>query len=854
MWKLTFKQIFARKVRFLLTTFAVIIGVAFVVSTFALADSLRTTFDELAGDIQSSTDLTVRAAGSTSEDFSISPIPESTLDDVLAIDGVAAGAIGVGAGGVNVIDGDGDAIVPNGPPSFGLNWVVEPGLQQYFLTDGSEAPQGPDEFVVNTTTAEDNDLEIGARYQVSGPIEQREFTLVGIANFADPDEDKLIGAVSAIFATETAQSFLGLEGQALNVSIDVDDGANVEQVRTDLQAALGPEFEVATQQELTDETADSFGAVVSIFNNVLLAFALITLFVAAFLVNNVFQIIVSQRVRELALLRAVGATGGQVTRSILGEALAVGVFSTAAGLGLGVLFAIGLRAALDAVGFGLPSGPVELRLRTVVFAAVVGIGITVVSALAPAIRARKVPPVAAMREGFQLPAGSLRRRLIRGGLVAAIGFVLLMLGLFGDLETVPLLAAVAVGGVLVFLGVNGLAPAFAAPVAHALGRPIRAVFKLPGRLAQENAARTPRRTASTAGALTIGLALVAMAAVIGDSIKSTFIETLDNAVESDFFLQPEGGGFGPGASFTGQVADELKTVDGVASVARYRFTLGGIVAGSEGHDTFATDFSELSLHIDPQVVDGSLDDLASTDLLLHEDPASDLGLAVGDLLPVLFNDEELETLRVAAVYEDSSVLGNWVISMDTWDAHFTERSDAFVSVLVDEGTDPDQVRPALEAVTEEFPTVKLEDLTELKESSEQQLDSFLAVIFVFLALALLIAVMGIAITLSLSVFERTRELGLLRAVGMTKIQMRRMVRWEAVIVALFGAIIGVGLGVLFGVAASQAIPETVIKSVTIPVFQLFMFFVIAAIAGVGAAVIPAYRASHMQVLDAIAEE
>ena len=854
MWKLTFKQIFARKIRFLLTTFAVILGVAFVVSTFALADSLRTTFDELAGDIQSGIDLTVRASGTSSDDFDINPIPESTLDEALTVDGVAAGAIQVGSGGVVVIDSDGDPVVPNGPPSFGANWVEEPGIQQYFLTEGGAAPMGADQFVVSATAAEDYDLVVGETYEISGPIEQRAFTLVGTANFADPDEDKSIGSVAVLFDTPTSQEFMGLEGQGINVSLDVADGADVDQVRNDLQAVLGPDVEVATQAELTDETADAFGDIVSIFNNVLLAFALITLFVAAFLVNNVFQIIVSQRVRELALLRAVGATSGQVTRSILSEAFAVGVFSTVVGLGLGVVFAIGLRGLLGAVGFGLPSGAVELRPRTIAFAAVVGIGVTLIAALAPAIRARKVPPVAAMRDGFQLPAGSLRRRLIRGGLIAAIGFVLLLIGLFGDLETVPLLVAVSVGAVLVFLGVNGLAPAFAAPVAHALGRPIRAVFKLPGRLAQENAARMPRRTASTAGALTIGLALVAMTAVIGDSIKSTFIETLDNAVESDFFVQPDGGGFGPGASFTGQVAEELATVDGVASVARYRFTLGGIVVGNKDRDTFATDFGELSRHIDPHVVEGSLDDLAPTDLLIHVDPASDLGLSAGDDVPVLFKDQTFETLQVAAVYEDSSILGNWVISMDTWDTHFTDRSDGFVSVLIDEGADADQVRPELEAVTEQFPTVKLEDRTELKESSEQQLDSFLSVILVFLALALIIAVMGIAITLSLSVFERTRELGLLRAVGMTKIQMRRMVRWEAVIVALFGALIGVGLGVLFGVAASQAIPETVIKSVSIPVGQLLMYFVIAALAGIAAAIFPAYRASRLPVLDAIAEE
>jgi putative ABC transport system permease protein len=852
MWKLTFKQIFARKIRFLLTTAAVVIGVAFVVSTFALADSLRSTFDELAGDIQSNTDLTIRPAGSSVNDFNVTPFSEDVAEDVLVVDGVEASAIQVGAQGVVIIDGDGEAITANAP-SFGQNWITEPSLQQYFLADGRE-PTGSDEFVVNVDAAEDNDLVIGESYEISGPLEQRPFTLVGTANFADADEDKSIGAISAMFETDVVQEFVGLEGQAIIVGVTVADGADAEIVQGDVQALIGPDLEVAGQEELIDETADSFGDIVSIFNNVLLGFALITLFVASFLVNNVFQIIVSQRVRELALMRAVGATSAQVSRSILGEALAVGIFSTVAGLGFGVLLAIGLQQVLDAVGFGLPPGAVELRPRTIIFAAVVGIGVTMLSALAPSIRARKVPPVAAMREGFQLDAGNLRRRFIRGGLIALIGFALLLIGLFGNLDTVPLLTAVAVGAVLVFLGVNGLAPAFAAPVAHALGRPIRAVFKLPGRLAQENAARTPRRTASTAGALTIGLALVAMAAVIGDSIKSTFVETLDSAVQSDYFVQPDQNGFGPGSGFTGEVATSVAEVDGVDSIVRFRFTLGGLIIGSKGRDLSAADLADLGAHIDPQVIDGSLDGLGAGDILIHEDPATDLGLQAGDEVDALLEGGDLVTFRVGAVYEDSTILGNWVIDMTTWDANLADRSDQFVSVLVDEGLDPAAIRGDLDAVAEGFPTVKLEDRTELKQSTEDQLNSFLAVIFVFLFLALLIAVMGIAITLSLSVFERTRELGLLRAVGMTKIQMRRMVRWEAVIVALFGAVLGVTLGVLFGVAASQAIPETVIKNLSIPVGQLIMFFVIAAIAGIGAAVFPAYRASRMKILDAIAEE
>ncbi|MEL7206711.1 MAG: FtsX-like permease family protein [Actinomycetota bacterium] len=875
MWKLTFKQIFARKIRFLLTTFAVILGVGFVVSTFALADSLRTTFDELAGDIESGIDLQVRASGDFASDFNRPPVDSSLLDAALAVDGVEAGAVNVGAVGVFIIDDDGDPIIPSGPPSFAANWVDVESVQQYFLAEGSE-PEGPDEFVVNADAIEEYDLEIGNTYLVSGPVEQREFTLVGSSNFADPDEDKSVGAITSLFDTETTEQFTNLEGQAQFLALDVAEGADVDAVAQAVQAELGPSVEVATQEERVEATSDQFSDIVGIFNNVLLAFALITLFVAAFLVNNVFQIIVSQRVRELALLRAVGATSAQITRSIIGEALLVGIFSTVVGLGLGVLMAIGLQQILEAAGFGLPPGAVELRWRTVVFAAIVGIGITVLSALAPALRARQVPPVAAMREGFRLTAGNLRSRLIRGGFIAAIGFVLLALGLFGDLDTVPLLTSVALGAVLVFLGVNGLSPAFAAPVAYGLGRFIRGLFaffgriwaavvglvrkdhrqgsSIPVKLSQENAARTPRRTASTASALTIGLALVAMAAVIGDSIKSTFVETLDNAVESDFFVQPEGGGFGPGTTFSDEVITEIDGIDGVESVGRYRFGFNELIIEFAKKNVIATDLDILPDHIDPQVVEGSIDDLGPGDILIHEDPAADLGVSVGETIDVFFTNRERVPLEVAAIYEDSTILDNWVIDTQTWNDQIADRSVAFGSILLEEGADPATVQADLDGLAEEFPTIKVEDRTELKESTEDQLDSFLAVINSFLGLALLIAVMGIAITLSLSVFERTRELGLLRAVGMTKVQMRRMVRWEAVIVALFGAVIGVLLGVIFGIAASEAIPETVIKNLSIPVGQLISYFVIAALAGIAAAVFPAYRASRMKVLEAIAEE
>ena len=854
MLKLAIKNLLDRKIRFLLTTAAVIAGVAFVVSTFVLSDSLRATFGDLATDIEGSVDLSVRSPGDFRQDFDRPPVPESLLETVAAVDGVAAASPRIGTDNVFVIDDDGDPAAPNGPPALGVNYSEIEGLRTLYPSGEGRVPVGSDEFAVNVKTADRYDLVIGNDYVVSGPTEQRSFTLVGTVNFGSPDEDRAVGATLAVFDTPTAQDFLGFGDTYSEIGMRLAPGTDEATAIADLQAAVGDDFEITTAEQRIAETEDDFGQVVDIFNNVLLAFALITLFVAAFLVNNIFQIVVGQRVRELALLRAIGATGSQVTRSIVGEAALVGAFSTITGIGLGVLLALGLRAMLRATGFDLPSGPIQLQPRTLAFAIVVGMGVTLAAAIVPALKARRVPPVAAMRDGFRLSGGGLRRRLYVGGMLTAIGAILLGLGLFGDLETAGLIASLAVGAVCIFVGVNMLSPVIAKPVAKGIGTPVRTAFGTSGRLAQENAARSPRRTASTAGALMIGLALVAMASVVGDSIRKFFIETLDNSVEADLFVRPEGGGFDPSAGFTDEVAVRLESVTELDSVARFRFGLDAITVAGDSKNVLATDLSVVGRHIDPEVITGSLDGLGAGDILVHRDPARDLGLEVGDTLDVGFPDGETETLRVAAIYRNSGILDNWSIDLAAWDRHLTERADGFVSLLIADGVDPTRARAAVDAIAADYPTVDVMNREEFKESTQQQLNAFLAVIFVFLFLSLVIALLGIGITLSLSVFERTRELGLLRAVGMTRRQMRRMVRWEAVIVAVFGGLLGIVLGVLFGVAAVSALPESIVSGVSIPVLQLVFFVVIAAIAGLVAAIAPAYRAGRLDILRAISHD
>jgi len=543
----------------------------------------------------------------------------------------------------------------------------------------------------------------------------------------------------------------------------------------------------------------------------------------------------------------------------------VGIFSTVSGILLGLLLGTGLRGLLNTVGFSLPAGPLVLEPRTVVWAIAVGIGVTMLSAIVPARRARTISPIAAIQSDQRLAGASLTRRLYGGGAMTAIGAIALGMGLFVASSTVSVLTFVAIGAVLVFIGVNTLSPSFARPVATVLGRPFARLFGVSGQIAQGNAARSPRRTASTAGALMIGLALVGMAGVVGSSLTKTFLDTLDNSVEADYFIQSTAGGFDPSVTFSEEVADEVAALPEFDSVVRYRFGLDSIQIDGENKDVFAADINDVERHLDADIISGGLTDAdAATSIALHEDPATDLGLSVGDTVDVTFPDFETDTLTIVAIYTDSSIFGNYLIDNVVWEDHFNRSGLGFASATVTGFDDDlpqaeqdrllDEAAAAIQPVTDRFPTVVAENRVEFRQSQQDQLNSFLAVIFVLLALSLVIALIGIANTLALSVFERTREIGLLRAVGMTRRQLRRAIRWEAVIIAIFGAILGLILGVIFGVAAVVAIPDTFINTVSVPFGSLVVYLVIAGLAGIVAAILPARRAARLNVLDAISHE
>ncbi len=843
MLKLALRNLLDKKIRFALTTLSVVTGVTFVVGTFALTDSLRSTFGDLAQDIAGETDLTVRAAQEIGNEADRPTIPDSLLDEVAAIDGVVEVSGTVQARNVVIVDGDGEAIRPQGPPALGMNFSS----RVFFLIEG-RAPVDQ-EFVVDATTAANNDLRVGETYDINGPVRSQPFELVGIFNFGSPDTNTSLGQTMSVFDTDTAQQFLGFGDRLVEIRVLVN--ANVAEVRSAVAAAIGQDYEVITQEVAAQEQTEQFQNVLNIFTSILLVFAFIAVFVSAFIINNTFQIVVTQRVREIGLWRAIGVTPKQVSRSIVVESAIVGLLSTAIGIAVGMGVSVLMRAAIRASGFGLPSGPLVLRPRTVVLAVVIGLGVTMIASIVPAMRARRITPIAALSQDHRIERSGWRRRVAVGGAVTAAGVVCLALGMAGVGSTTAVLALTGIGALVTFVGLNVASPAIARPVVRMLGRPIQAMFGMPGRLARENAARNPRRTASTAGALMIGVTLMATTSVVGASVSSTIADVLSDAVRADYFIRSEASPFDPATGFPAQLLGDLEDRDEIESVVGYRVAFGGMVVGGDSRDVVTADFDTVERHMDGDVISGSItggDPL--TGIALHVDPADDLGVAVGDTLEATFPDNQTVTLTVTAIFADAAIYGNWLIDNALWEQHFGRRDYRFGTAVAQ--VEDSQV--AVAEVTARYPGVIGENRDEFREANQSLVNSIFAVITVLLGLSFVIALIGIANTLALSVFERTREIGLLRAVGMTRRQLRRAVRWEAAIVATFGGLMGVVVGTVLGVAGSLATPDSFITTVDVPYATLAVYIVVAGLAGLLAAVLPARRAGRMNILEAIAHE
>lgn len=843
--RLTFRNLAASKLRFALTSFAVLMGVSFVVSSFVLTDGLTKTFDAIVEDSNSGLDAQVRARVDFEEvQFVDLPIDEALVDDVAGVDGVAVASPGFQSSQIVPVESDGDPVKTTGSPILSFNWT-DPEISGLALVEGS-APDSSDQFAMDVDSADRFGFDLGESYDIVGVEGREPFELVGLTSFGE--DNAVAGAVLMSFTLDDVQRLANLDGQIHWIDV-AGTGVETNTLVDRLNSALPADIETVSSSVVVDEEKDDFSGIVDIFGNILLGFALVAVFVSTFIIGNTFNILLSQRVRQLALIRALGASRGQVRFSSMLEALIIGVVASILGLGGGVLLALGLRSVMNVMGFDLPAFDIVISQRTVIAALVVGIGVTLVASISPARRAATVPPVAAMRPGFRFGSGEGTRRTIIAIVLAVLGLSGVGLGLFGSIEgTAPVLLFLGGGAVLVFISVAMFAPLFSSPSASFLGLPLE---HLPGRhttghMARENAAGNNKRTASTAAGLMIGLALISMATVVASSLKSSFRAQMGSTLTADYLVNHPND-----ENFSLQLAEEVAALDEFDAVSGVRF--GKMRVDGDTKDVTSTNFAVLSDILDLDLVSGDPASAANpTSLMIHRDVAEDRDLGVGDPITVEFAATGTQTFTIGAIYDNPFLVGNYALDDSGWEANFDTDGVNMIAAEVAADVNETAAADALEPLAASYPQLEFETNSEFRERMEGRLDSLLVIINVFLGLAILIALLGIANTMALSVLERTQEIGLMRAIGMTRRQTRSMIRLEAGIVALFGSLLGLLVGLFFGWIATTAIPDTIISRVDIPVITLAIYAVVATIAGLLAASLPARRASRLNVLDAIA--
>jgi len=855
MFKVTWRGLMAHKVRLGATVLAVLLGVAFMAGTQVFTDTFSKSFDDIFVDVNRGTDAVVRSSQEIQTDFGgtvRSRISETVVPQVRQVPGVRA-ADGAVRGQIRILDQDGKAIGdPNsGPPTFGLNWIADEQLNQWRIAEG-RPPTAPTDVVLDKKTATDAGYVLGDPVGlVAGQGEASQFTLVGIATFGKLDN--FSGSPAALLETTTAQTLAAEPGKFDWIDVAGDTGVSQSGLVDRIDASgLPADTEAITGAEFTKESQDQFRKAIGTFKTILVVFALVSLFVGSFIIYNTFSIIVAQRTKEVALLRAIGASRAQVLRSVLVEATVVGLLASAIGIAAGIGLAILLKSALAASGLSLPStGPV-ITARTVVSSLLIGLVVTVVAAVFPARRAATIAPVAAMRDVAVDSSGASRVRLLAGLLLVALGGLSIYLGLFTEIDNG--LSIFGVGALVSFVGVAVLAPTFANPLSRAIGAPIAYFGGVTGHLARENARRNPKRTATTASALMIGVGLVTSIAIAGQSAKASSTDAIDKSILTDFVI--DSGGFG-GGGLNPQLAQDVQALDGVDTAAGLRLNIAQV--GDSAHLMLGFDPAALPQIFQFDVIDGSIDDLGTTGVMIAKKTAEDKNLSVGSPLPVTFQETGPQDLHVAAVFDTQ--LGalppnGYFVSDQLWDANFPviQQTDYQVYVRMAPGADPDAVRSAIDDLAAAYPTAKVQDLGQFKRAQEAQINQFLNVIYALLGLSLVIALIGIINTLLLSVYERVREIGLLRAVGETRRQLRSTVRWEAVIITVLGTLLGLVIGVGFGWALVRAFHDQGIKVFEVPVLQLVLFVAFGSAAGILAAVYPAFRASRLNILDAISSD
>jgi putative ABC transport system permease protein len=835
----------AHKLRLALTALAIVLGVTFISGTFVLTDTLHNTFTTLFGHIYQNVDFEVRGKAAFSSNnggagSGRKPIPQSIATSVRHVHGVAY-AEGTVNGFAQFVAPDGKAISNGGAPTLGFSYDPNSQLAPLRLSQGT-APTTSHDVVMDAGTAQKYHFKVGnhVRVLLLGPPQT--FTVSGIVTFGTANN--LAGATIAAFKLPVAQRLFGEVGRYDAIDILTSPGADKSTVQHAIAATLPKGVEVVTGQTVANEQSNDINQSLSFFSTALLVFAFISLFVGGFTIFNTFSITVGQRTRELALLRIVGASRRQVFRSVLAEAVIVGTVASLVGLGLGVLAAVGLEALLKGFGITLPSGSLVFEGRTIVVALLVGVGVTVVSAVGPARRAVRIPPVAALADYRAEEEESSRRRIVVGSVVALLGIASLAFGL-----TEPAIELVGLGAFAIFIGIGMLAPVVARPMASVIGRPLARLFGIAGKLGRENSMRSPRRTAQTASALMVGLALVATIAVFGASLSKSATSSVDNAVSANYIITSSAQGGAGG--FSNSVSSAAAKVPGVTAVStvyqgafEIRRALSNLTAVSTSHLPSTIILRMDSGHGAPS--------LAAGQLLIDTNTANSKHLSVGSVVPVTFSQTGSTTLRIGGIFKPNALLGSYVVGDRYFLAHFDNPLPVAVLLQTENGSSASA--KAVDRGLSAYPNLKIQSRAAFEKTQQQQISQLLGLVYALLALAVLIALIGIVNTLMLSVFERTHEIGLLRAVGMKRRQLRAMIRSESVILAIFGAIIGIIVGTALGAAFAAALKQQGITDIVIPVASLVVFLILSALLGLGAASWPARRAAKLDVLTAIATD
>jgi putative ABC transport system permease protein len=843
---LTVKSIRANMTRFMLTGVAVVLGVAFMAGTLVLTDTIKKSYDDIATNVYKSTDAVVRSSRKVSTMPGMNDVrgtvDASALAKVRATPGVAAAegqqtgiAVVVGRNG-RLLEAHASHAIP-----LALAFVDTPALNPMKLTAG-HAPRAANEIAIDQASYNKGRFQLGEMIRVVTQHGSDAYRLAGVVTYGG-SSSAAGGAQLVAFTPLTAARVLGTAGRFSEIDVVAKPGVSQQTVVRDIARTLhDSSVETITGATAAAETRKANDASLQFVNLFLMTFAVIALVVGSFVIYNTFSITVAQRTKETALFRAIGANRRQVTRAVRLEALLTGIFASAIGVVVGIGTARALRSALAAFGMSLPAGSIVVEPRTIVMSVITGVAITLAAAFLPARKAAKVAPIQALRDVATDESARSKRRMVVGVLATSVGTLAIGQGLNGA-------GAITAGqGTLVaFVGIVMLGPVVAKMFTRVVGLPLAYLRGAAGTLARENAGRNPRRTAATASALLIGVALVALITVFAASAKTSIKSAVDTGMKSNFVVDTQ---FGMGG-LSPVVAHRIDALPETGSVTSLRFTNAAIAGKSE--NLSGIDPSTVARNLRLDVRSGDITQLGAHGVAVQSDTARSKHLHLGDSVTMFFPKTGNQRFRVVAIYGVSQPLGSYVISIPAFNTNVAQAVDNDVLVSDAPGVSMAQARTAIERVLKGFPNATLRTKQEFKGEIANAIDQTLNLVYVLLAMALVIALFGIANTMALSVFERTREFGLLRAVGMNRSQVRSTVRLESVLIALLGTTMGTAIGIGVATAILRASSKQQIHQVTVPTHQLVMIVLLAAVAAVGAAALPARRAANLDVLDAISE-